>query len=87
MLGILRTMPAWGGMLLVSLSGPALAGQEGTVMAAKTASLYDFTMDDIDGKPVNLDQYRGKVLPSSQHGQLLRQHASVCGSPVDVRPV
>lgn len=73
MLGILRTMPAWGGMLLVSLSGPALAGQEGTVMAAKTASLYDFTMDDIDGKPVNLDQYRGKVL-------LLVNTASFCGN-------
>lgn len=42
-------------------------------MAAKTTSLYDFTMDDIDGKPVNLSQYRGKVL-------LLVNTASFCGN-------
>ncbi|WP_455388332.1 glutathione peroxidase [Petrachloros mirabilis] len=49
------------------------AGQEGLRMAAKTMSLYDFTMDDIDGKPVNLGQYRGKVL-------LLVNTASFCGN-------
>jgi glutathione peroxidase len=49
------------------------AGQEGLRMAAKTTSLYDFTMDDIDGKPVNLGQYRGKVL-------LLVNTASFCGN-------
>ncbi|MBI3357009.1 MAG: glutathione peroxidase [Nitrospirae bacterium] len=42
-------------------------------MAAKTSSLYDFTMNDIDGKPVNLSQYRGKVL-------LLVNTASFCGN-------
>ena len=36
-------------------------------------SLYDFTMDDIDGKPVNLGQYKGKVL-------LLVNTASFCGN-------
>lgn len=53
--------------------GSAHAGQEGTLMAAKTTSLYDFTMDDIDGKPVNLSQYKGKVL-------LLVNTASFCGN-------
>ncbi|HXX76839.1 MAG TPA: glutathione peroxidase [Nitrospiraceae bacterium] len=42
-------------------------------MAAKTTSIYDFTMDDIDGKPVNLSQYRGKVL-------LVVNTASMCGN-------
>ena len=49
------------------------AGQEGLLMAAKPTSLYDFTMDDIDGKPVNLGQYRGKVL-------LVVNTASFCGN-------
>lgn len=53
--------------------GSAQAESEGTLMAAKTKSLYDFTMDDIDGKPVNLAQYRGKVL-------LLVNTASFCGN-------
>jgi len=49
------------------------ADQEGMIMAAKTTSIYDFTMDDIDGKPVNLSQYRGKVL-------LVVNTASMCGN-------
>ena len=49
------------------------AEHEGPLMAAKTTSLYDFTMDDIDGKPVNLNQYRGKVL-------LVVNTASLCGN-------
>jgi len=53
--------------------GSAQAGQEGALMAANTASLYDFTMADIDGKAVNLSQYRGKVL-------LLVNTASFCGN-------
>jgi len=51
----------------------AQAGQEGPLMAAKTTSLYDFTMDDIDGKPVSLGQYKGKVL-------LVVNTASFCGN-------
>lgn len=34
------------------------AEPEGLLMTAKTTNLYGFTMDDIDGKPVNLAQYR-----------------------------
>lgn len=49
------------------------AEQEGLLMATKITSLYDFTMDDIDGKPVNLNQYRGKVL-------LVVNTASLCGN-------
>jgi glutathione peroxidase len=51
----------------------AQAEQKGQLVAAKTASVYDFTMNDIDGKPVNLSQYRGKVL-------LLVNTASMCGN-------
>jgi len=52
---------------------PAGAGQEGHLMAARTTSVYHFTMDDIDGKPVNLGAYKGKVL-------LLVNTASLCGN-------
>lgn len=52
---------------------PTQAGQEGMLMATKTATLYDFTLDDIDGKPVNLGAYKGKVL-------LLVNTASLCGN-------
>jgi glutathione peroxidase len=57
------------------MTGPRDAGaeQEGLLMAGKTMNLYDFTMDDIDGNPVNLNQYRGKVL-------LVVNTASLCGN-------
>lgn len=74
---MLRTMLAVSGMLvggtwLGLIEIPVQARQEGT-MAVKSPSLYDFTMNDIDGKPVNLSQYRGKVL-------LLVNTASFCGN-------
>lgn len=56
---------------------PAEAGtidQKGSLlMAAQTGSVYDFTLDDIDGKPTPLTKYRGKVL-------LLVNTASKCGN-------
>jgi len=62
------------------LSGSLITGfpsvqavSEGLRMAGKTTTLYDFTMDDIDGKPVNLSQYKGKVL-------LVVNTASFCGN-------
>jgi len=52
----------------------AQAKQEGTIlMAAQTPMVYDFTLNDIDGKPVSLSQFRGKVL-------LLVNTASFCGN-------
>lgn len=52
----------------------AAAKQEGTVlMAAQTPMVYDFTLNDIDGKPVSLSQFRGKAL-------LLVNTASFCGN-------
>ena len=33
-----------------------------TVAMADAASLYDYRLEDIDGKPVMLEQFRGKVL-------------------------
>lgn len=42
-------------------------------MATKTANVYDFTLNDIDGKPVPLNQFKGKVL-------LIVNTASFCGN-------
>ncbi|MBM4120592.1 MAG: glutathione peroxidase [Nitrospira sp.] len=42
-------------------------------MAAQTGSIYDFTMDDIDGKPTPLSKFKGKVL-------LVVNTASFCGN-------
>jgi glutathione peroxidase len=56
------------------MSGLPIAAEEGgLLMAAKTTSLYDFTLNDIDGKPVSLGAYKGKVL-------LLVNTASLCGN-------
>ena len=66
----LTTVALCGG-LIGSL--PAEGKEEGLRMAAKTPSLYDFTMEDIDGKPVNLGAYKGKVL-------LVVNTASLCGN-------
>ena len=52
----------------------AQAKQEGAIrMAAQAPMVYDFTLNDIDGKPVSLSQFRGKVL-------LLVNTASFCGN-------
>mgnify|MGYP001558785866 CR=1 FL=1 len=52
----------------------AQASEEGTLlMAAQPPMVYDFTLNDIDGKPVSLSQFRGKAL-------LLVNTASFCGN-------
>ena len=52
----------------------AQAKQEGTVlMPTQTPMVYDFTLNDIDGKLVSLSQFRGKAL-------LLVNTASFCGN-------
>jgi len=43
------------------------------LMASQSSSVYDFTLDDIDGKPLPLSSFRGKVL-------LLVNTASFCGN-------
>jgi glutathione peroxidase len=53
---------------LAAFAGIALAG--GTHAAPK--SVYDFTVNDIDGHPVHLSQYKGDVL-------LVVNTASLCG--------
>ena len=42
-------------------------------MAAKSSTVYDFTLDDIDGKPVSLSRFKGKVI-------MLVNTASFCGN-------
>ena len=42
-------------------------------MAATSSTVYDFTLNDIDGKPVSLSQYKGKVI-------MLVNTASLCGN-------
>lgn len=56
-----------------AVAGPALQTEGMGQMATQTGSLYNFTLNDIDGKPVALSQFRGKVL-------LLVNTASFCGN-------
>jgi len=53
---------------VVVLSAAVMVGAEET----KMKSIYDFTLKDIDGKPVKLEQFRGKAA-------LLVNVASQCG--------
>ncbi len=52
---------------------PATDEKGPLLMAAKTTSVYDFTLNDIDGKPLPLSHFKGKVL-------LLVNTASFCGN-------
>ncbi len=62
-------------LALGAVTGFAATGvqPETAHMTSSKSTVYDFTMPDIDGKPVNLGQYRGKVL-------LLVNTASFCGN-------
>lgn len=70
-------------LLMVGNSGVLLAEDvhqlskpfkgESFLMATATPTIYDFTLNDIDGKPSPLKHYRGKVL-------LLVNTASFCGN-------
>lgn len=69
-----------GGLVIgVGLGAFVGAGQVGSAeqgvlhMAAKSSTVYDFTLNDIDGKPVSLGQYKGKVV-------MLVNTASLCGN-------
>lgn len=76
LVGFLIGMSSIVGMGSSNLLEPSLAQarEEGTIlMAAQTPMVYDFTLNDIDGKPVSLSQFRGKVL-------LLINTASFCGN-------
>ena len=54
-------------------AAPPTANKDLLQMAAQPAGIYDFTLDDIDGHPLPLSRFRGKVL-------LLVNTASFCGN-------
>lgn len=58
---------------IVSL-GQVGAAQQGTQhMATTSSTVYDFTLNDIDGRPVSLREFKGKVI-------MLVNTASLCGN-------
>lgn len=70
----MKTLALVGLIVLAVITGGAQASEKGPlVMAAQTGSIYDFTMDDIDGKPTPLSKFKGKVL-------LVVNTASFCGN-------
>ena len=58
--------------LFVGISGVIYCGISAPVVSAKTKSVLDFKMKDIDGKDVKLKKYKGDVL-------LIVNTASKCG--------
>lgn len=69
----LGTLAACNSSYLFGPGGAQAAEKGPIVMVAKTASIYDFTLDDIDGKPLPLSRFKGKVL-------LVVNTASFCGN-------
>ena len=69
--GIIDADPAQGGIVRKYLLALVVLLSSTTVFAA-SGSIYDFTVNSIDGKPVSLKSYQGKVV-------LLVNVASKCG--------
>lgn len=64
------------GLVLGAFMGVGQVGsaeQGAKPMAARSSHVYDFTLNDIDGKPVSLSQFKGKVI-------MLVNTASLCGN-------
>jgi glutathione peroxidase len=61
------------GAIEIGFGSVDAAEQGASRMAANASSVYDFTLNDIDGKPVSLSQYKGKVV-------MLVNTASFCGN-------
>ena len=62
-----------GGATAGELSASSPATTEERLMAALSPGIFDFTLNDIDGKPLPLNQFKGKVL-------LVVNTASFCGN-------
>lgn len=58
--------------VLLTTGGCTISGEEPTEGEGRNVSIYDFTMDDIEGNPVSLGTFKGKVM-------LIVNVASKCG--------
>lgn len=70
---VVGLMMSFGLGALLGLDRAGAVEQGAIRMAAKASTVYDFTMDDIDGKPVSLSRFKGKVI-------MLVNTASFCGN-------
>jgi glutathione peroxidase len=72
----IRTLGAVGVLALsgaaLQLARPTAVVAEPTAPATKTMSIYDFKLPNLEGKPVDLSKYKGKVV-------LIVNTASKCG--------
>lgn len=59
-------------LVMLTISCNAKVEASNTENTATSKSIYDFTMNDIDGKPIALSQYKGKVV-------VIVNTASKCG--------